>query len=54
MFAISSPFLIYWLVLFVLCYIVVEIGQDQLYDEVHPDVGLKVAAARSCSRAAPG
>ncbi len=35
--------LIYWLVTFVACYIVVEIGQDQLYDEVTPRVGLKVA-----------
>jgi len=35
--------LIYWLVTFVGCYIVVEIGQDQLYDEVTPRVGLKVA-----------
>jgi len=38
------PFLIYWLVLFVACFIVVEIGQDQLYDEVTPRGGLKVAA----------
>jgi hypothetical protein len=35
-------FLIYWLVLFVGCYVVCEIGQDQLYDEVTPRVGLKV------------
>lgn len=35
-------FLIYWLVVFVGCYIVVEIGQDQLYDEVTPQVGWKV------------
>jgi hypothetical protein len=35
-------FLIYWLVVFVGCYVVVEIGQDQLYDEVTPRVGLKV------------
>jgi hypothetical protein len=34
--------LIYWLVTFVGCYIVIEIGQDQLYDEVTPYVGLKV------------
>jgi len=38
------PFLIYWLVMFVVCYITVEIGQDQLYDEVTPRAGLKVAA----------
>jgi len=37
-------FLIYWLVLFVACFVVVEIGQDQLYDEVTPRAGLKVAA----------
>ncbi len=36
------PFLIYWLVMFVACFVVVEIGQDQLYDEVTPRVGLKV------------
>jgi hypothetical protein len=35
--------LIYWLVVFVGCYVVVEIGQDQLYDQVTPHVGLKVA-----------
>jgi hypothetical protein len=35
-------FLIYWLVVFVGCYVVVEIGQDQLYDQVTPRVGLKV------------
>ncbi len=37
------PLLIYWLVLFVVCYIVIEVAQDQLYDEVTPRVGLKVA-----------
>jgi hypothetical protein len=37
------PLLIYWLVLFVACYVVVEVGQDQLYDEVTPHSGLKVA-----------
>ena len=42
MFAYVIPLSIYWLVLFVLCYIVVEVGQDQLYDEVTPRVGLKV------------
>jgi hypothetical protein len=41
------PFLIYWLVMFVVCYIAVEIGQDQLYDEVTPRAGLKVAAGSS-------
>jgi hypothetical protein len=35
-------FLIYWLVVFVGTYVVTEIGQDQLYDEVTPHVGLKV------------
>ncbi len=34
--------LIYWMVAFVGCYVVVEVGQDQLYDEVTPHVGLKV------------
>jgi hypothetical protein len=34
--------LIYWLVMFVLSYIAVEVGQDQLYDEVTPMAGLKV------------
>jgi hypothetical protein len=37
-------FLIYWLVVFVGCYVVIEIGQDQLYDEVTPRIGLKVTA----------
>jgi hypothetical protein len=43
MFSIVVPFLIYWLVLFVACYTVCEVAQDQLYDEVTPKVGLKVA-----------
>jgi hypothetical protein len=51
MFAILWPFLIYWLVMFVLSYIAVEIGQDQLYDEVTPMSGLKVGAG-SCLLAA--
>lgn len=41
--AIVWPLLIYWLVLFVACYVVVEIAQDQLYDEITPRAGLKVA-----------
>src|SRR4051812_41439532 len=36
------PFLIYWLVLFVACYSIVEFAQDQFYDEVTPRAGLKV------------
>ncbi len=36
------PLLIYWLVLFVVCFIVVEVGHDQLYDEVTRHAGLKV------------
>lgn len=44
MFAIIWPMLIYWLVFFVACYTVVEVGQDQFYDEVTPNVGWKVAA----------
>jgi hypothetical protein len=43
MFAILWPFLIYWLVMFVVSYIAVEVGQDQLYDEATPMAGLKVA-----------
>jgi hypothetical protein len=35
--------LIYWLVMFVACFVVVEVGHDQLYDEVTPHAGLKVA-----------
>lgn len=45
MFAILWPLLIYWLVLFVVCYTITEVAQDQLYDEVTPRVGLKVALA---------
>jgi hypothetical protein len=37
------PLLIYWLVMFVACFVVVEVAQDQLYDEVTPRAGLKVA-----------
>jgi FtsH-binding integral membrane protein len=37
------PLGIYWVVFFVACYVVVEVGQDQLYDEVTPYVGWKVA-----------
>jgi hypothetical protein len=35
--------LIYWLVLFVACFVIVEIGHDQLYDEAPPRAGLRVA-----------
>jgi hypothetical protein len=44
MWTIIFTLLIYWLVMFVACFVVVEIGQDQLYDEVTPHAGLKVAA----------
>jgi hypothetical protein len=37
------PLLIYWLVLFVACFVIVEIGHDQLYDEITPKAGWKVA-----------
>lgn len=37
------PLLIYWLVMFVAHFVVVEVGHDQLYDEVTPHAGLKVA-----------
>jgi hypothetical protein len=36
--------LIYWLVLFVACFVVVEFGHDQLYDEPPSRAGLRVAA----------
>lgn len=42
MWTIFWSFLIYWLVTFVGCFIVVEIAQDTLYDEVTPRAGLKV------------
>ena len=42
MMSIIWPFLIYWLVMFVACFVVVEVAQDQLYDEVTPHAGLKV------------
>ena len=45
MFALLWPFLIYWLVFFVACYVVTEVAQDQLYDEVTPRVALKVGLA---------
>jgi len=45
MFAILWPLLIYWLVLFVVCYTITEVAQDQLYDEVTPRAGLKVGLA---------
>ena len=37
------PFLIYYLILFVVSYIVVEYGQSYFYDEVTPGVTWKVA-----------
>ncbi|HEU5115884.1 MAG TPA: hypothetical protein VFT74_04340, partial [Isosphaeraceae bacterium] len=37
------PFLIYWLILYVACYITVEFGQNYLYDETTPMAWLKVA-----------
>lgn len=43
--AIIWPLVIYWLVMFVVCYTVTEVAQDQLYDEVTPRVGLKVGLA---------
>jgi hypothetical protein len=35
--------LIYWLVAFVGCFVIVEIAQDQLYDQLTPHAGFKVA-----------
>ncbi len=37
------PFLIYFVILFVVCYIVVEYGQNYFYDEVTPAAAAKVA-----------
>lgn len=37
------PLLVYWVILFVACYIVVDWGQNYLYDEATPAAGLKVA-----------
>lgn len=37
------PLAIYWLVVFVCCYVVVEFGQNYLYDETTPAAGVKVA-----------
>ena len=45
MMSVIWAFLIYWLVIFVACFVVAEVGQDQLYDEVTPRVGLKVGSA---------
>lgn len=35
-------FLIYWLVVFVVCYTIVEVGHNHFYDEVTPRAWLKV------------
>jgi hypothetical protein len=43
MMTIVWPLLIYWLVMFVTCFVIVEIGHDQLYDQATPRAGLKVA-----------
>ncbi len=43
MFTIVISVLIYWLVFFVTCYIVVAQGQDMFYDEVTPYAAAKVA-----------
>ena len=44
------PLLIYWLVLFVACFVLVEIGHDQLYDQVTPRGRLegRRRVARAC------
>jgi hypothetical protein len=36
-------FLVYWVILFVACYMIVEYAQSYLYDETTPSAGLKVA-----------
>ncbi|MFO0959628.1 MAG: hypothetical protein U0800_19705 [Isosphaeraceae bacterium] len=38
-------FIVYWLVLFVACYLVTEYGQAYLYDEVTPYIWPRVAGA---------
>jgi hypothetical protein len=40
--ALLWPFLTYWLIVFVACYVVVEYAQNYLYDETTPSVGLKI------------
>ncbi|ODT99078.1 MAG: hypothetical protein ABS79_04940 [Planctomycetes bacterium SCN 63-9] len=35
--------LIYWMAIFVSCFAVTEVAQDQLYDEVTPRAGLKIS-----------
>lgn len=42
MYTLVLSVLIYWLVFFVTCYIVVEMGQDMFYDEVTPHATIKV------------
>jgi hypothetical protein len=37
------PLLVYWLILYVACYILLEFAQTYLYDEVTPAMPLKVA-----------
>lgn len=36
------PLLVYWVILFVACFITVEFAQNYLYDETTPAVGVKV------------
>lgn len=36
------PFAVYWLLLFVACYLIVEFAQNYLYDQTTPRVGLKI------------
>ena len=38
-----APFVLYWIIFFVVCFAVVEYGQTYLYDEATPSAGLKVA-----------
>jgi hypothetical protein len=37
------PFLVYWLILFVGCFVVVDYAQKYFYDETTPAIGLKIA-----------
>lgn len=43
MLSVLIAFVVYWLILFVACYIVSEYAQNYLYDETTPGLGLKLA-----------
>jgi hypothetical protein len=41
--ALLITFLVYWMIFFVVCYVVVDYAQKYLYDEATPALGLKLA-----------